>query len=66
MVPTRAPAFLQSPLAFGVVACYIVFALMLGCIICLKQRTRIEQVHGSVLLLGFRMKHMNFIVPGWR
>lgn len=66
MVPTRAPAFLQPPLAFGVVVCYIVFGPMLGCIICLTQRTRREQVYGSVLLLGFRMKHIDFIVLGWR
>lgn len=53
------PPFLQSPLAFGGVVCYLVFGPMLGGVLCLTQRTRTEQVYGSVLLLGFRMKRLN-------
>lgn len=54
-----APPFLQSPLGFALVVCYIVFGPVLGCVLCLTQRTRTEQVYGSVLLLGFSMKRLN-------
>ncbi|MGZ3600201.1 MAG: hypothetical protein ACXWQ5_10890 [Ktedonobacterales bacterium] len=54
-----APPFLQSPLGFAVVVCTFVFGPILGGMLCLTQRTRTEQIYGSALLLGFRMKSMN-------
>lgn len=50
-----------SPLVFGFGSLYIIFGPVLGSIICITQRTRAEQIYGSVHLLGFRIKRMNTI-----
>lgn len=58
---SSAETVLQVSPAFVLVLLYIVFGPMLGCVLCVTQRTRAEQVYGSVHLLGFRMKRMNTI-----
>ncbi|HZC04199.1 MAG TPA: hypothetical protein VE338_01020 [Ktedonobacterales bacterium] len=52
---------LQSALEFTVIVCYIVFGPMLGLILCVSQRARAEQLYGSDLLLGYRMRRLNTI-----
>lgn len=59
-LPVSAPP-LRSALGFTALVCYIVFGPLLAVIICVSQRARAEQVYGSDLLLGYRMKRMNTI-----
>jgi hypothetical protein len=61
VLDVSAPPVLQSPLGFAVVVCYLMLGPILGGILCLTHRTRTEQVYGSVLLLGFRMKRLNTV-----
>ena len=59
-LPVSTPP-LRSALGFTALVCYIVFGPLLAVIICVSQRARAEQVYGSDLLLGYRMKRMNTI-----
>lgn len=53
------PPLVQSPLGFSLAVCYLAFGPVLGGILCLTQRTHTEQVYGSALLLGYKMKRLN-------
>lgn len=53
-----APA-LQSAAVYGAIVCYIVFGPLIGLILCLTQRGLAQQVYGSDLMLGYRMKRLN-------
>lgn len=57
-VPLSAPP-LRSAAGFTALVCYVVFGPVLAVIICVSQRARAEQIYGSDLLLGYRMKRMN-------
>jgi hypothetical protein len=41
----------------------LVFGPMASAVLCTTQRTRAEQVYGSALLLGYRMRQLNRIAP---
>lgn len=55
---TGATAVVQVP----ALACLVlVLGPMLALVLCTTQRTRAEQIYGSALLLGFRIKRLNTI-----
>lgn len=55
---TGATEVVQVP----VLAClFLILGPMLALVLCTTQRTRAEQVYGSALLLGFRIKRLNTI-----
>lgn len=55
---TGAGAAVEIP---ALVCMGLVLGPMLGLVLCTTQRTRAEQVYGSALLLGFRIKRLNTI-----
>ncbi|HET9110406.1 MAG TPA: hypothetical protein VFN78_06260 [Ktedonobacterales bacterium] len=57
-LPLSAPP-LRSAAGFTALVCYVVFGPVLAVIICVSQRARAEQIYGSDLFLGYRMKQLN-------
>lgn len=52
------PQVLQVPVPFCL---YLVLGPMIALVLCTTQRTRAEQMYGSALLLGFKIKRLNTV-----